>query len=196
MKLSQLNVGTIYGVVPSWGYNNSSARDVTKCRENDLIKAELISLDKYSYEPSSRYPDPARFKLAPQGDRSVGVLMKATDTNGTDFYWTARLADIVEEWGKLEPVWNARNTEQAERERIENEKREKAEAFEKKIYAHAQRCEQSVPNAIKDLVGNRVGYVRVSVNGRGESAVAVVTLSLADMETLIETFYDKKEQVA
>jgi hypothetical protein len=195
MKLSQLNVGTIYGVVPSWGYNNSSARDVNKCRENDLVKAELISLDKYVYQPSSRYPDQTNFKLAPQGDRSVGVLMKATD-NGKDFYWTARLADIVEEWGKLEPVWNSRNTEQAERERIENEKREKAEAFEKKIYAHAQRCEQSVPNAIKDLVGNRVGGVRVSVNGRGESAVAVVTLSLADMETLIETFYDKKEQVA
>ena len=95
MKLSELQVGNVYAVVPSWTYNSRSARDINNVRENDVMKAELISKDKYDYEPSYRKSSPTEFTKAKDGERSVGVLVKATDNNGQDVYWTTRLADII-----------------------------------------------------------------------------------------------------
>ena len=54
MKLSELEVGKKYAVVPSWTYNNKSARQVDRVRKDDVLEAELISKDKYEYEPSYR----------------------------------------------------------------------------------------------------------------------------------------------
>jgi hypothetical protein len=195
MKLSLLAVGKTYAVVPSWGYNNASARDVTKVKENDVVKAELISIDKYDYKPSQRYKDTTQFTKAKQGERSVGVIMKSNDGTN-DFYWTARLADIVEEWSKLEPVWNAKNAEQAERERIEKEQRAVGERIHAQAEAYVQRLKQSVPQSISDLIGKRCGQINVEVNGYRENAVAVATINLSDLETLLELAYEGKAQVA
>lgn len=191
MKLSLLTVGTNYAVVPSWGNNSSSARDITKVRENDVIKAELVGLDKYNYLPSRRSDRLDYFTLAPQGERSVGVIMKAND--GTkDFYWTARLADIVEEWDKLTPVWSARNAEQEEKERAEREIRAKGEAIQKKAEEYVARLREVVPTSISEIVGRRCGFVHVEVNGYREKAVPVATINLADLETLLEFAFEGK----
>jgi hypothetical protein len=191
MKLSLLNVGTRYAVVPSWGYNNASARDVTKVRENDVVNAELISIDKYDYKPSSQYADLTSFTLAKQGERSVGVIMKGNDGQ-KDFYWTARLADIVEEWDKLTPVWNARNAEQAEQERLEKERRAKGDAIQKKAEEYVERLKAVVPQTISEIVGKRCGLVNVEVQGYRESSVPVATINLADLETLLEYAFEGK----
>jgi hypothetical protein len=191
MKLSLLNVGTRYAVVPSWGYNNASARDVNKVRENDVINAELISIDKYDYKPSNRYKDMTSFTKAQAGERSVGVIMKANDGTA-DFYWTARLADIVEEWDKLTPVWNAKNAEQAERERVEQELRAKGEAIQKKAEEYVARLKPSITNSITELVGKRCGFVEVEVRGYRDNAIPVATINLADLETLLEFAFDGK----
>ena len=61
MKLSELTIGTEYAIVPSWTYNSRSARDVDSVRENDVVKAELISMDKYEYEPSNRKDNAGSF---------------------------------------------------------------------------------------------------------------------------------------
>jgi len=191
MKLSLLNVGTRYAVVPSWGYNNASARDVSKVRENDVVNAELISIEKYDYKPSNRYKDTTSFTKAQQGERSVGVIMKSND--GTDdFYWTARLADIVEEWDKLTPVWNAKNAEQAEKERLEKELRAKGEAIHKKAEDYVARLKTSVPTSITELIGKRCGFVEVEVRGYRENAIPVATINLADLETLLEFAFEGK----
>jgi hypothetical protein len=61
MKLSELTVGTEYAVVPSWTYNNRSARDVDTVRENDVVRATLLELTKYEYEPSNRKDNAGSF---------------------------------------------------------------------------------------------------------------------------------------
>jgi hypothetical protein len=195
MKLSALNVNGVYAVVPSWGYNNSSARDVTKVRENDVVKATLVSLDKYDYQPSNRYPDTSRFSLAKQGERSVGVLMKA-DNNGSDYYWTARLADIVEEWSKLEPVWAQRNADETARQEEADRQRKIEQEIADKAERQVERLKQSLPKTIADIVGSRVGFIDVTTQGYGGNTRAVAIINLSDLETLIEYAYEGKAQVA
>jgi hypothetical protein len=196
MKLSEIKVGSIYAVVPSWGYNNQSARDINKVRENEVVKAELISTEKHEYQPSQRYKDMTHFRKAQQGERSVGVIMKAVDNNGSDYYWTARLADVVAEWSALEPIWKQKQAEQDEAERLEKEKRAKANAIKQQAEAQVQRLQGSVPASISDLIGKRCGEVIVHTNGYGEQTTAVATINLSDLETLIELAYEGKAQVA
>ena len=114
MKLSEVVVGKEYAVVPSWGYASRDSRDIDKVRENDVVKATIISLDKYEYEASQRSQDPSTFKKAQAGNRSIGILAKATDTSSKDVYWTSRLADVVALWSDLEPKWAKAKSDEAE----------------------------------------------------------------------------------
>ena len=192
MKLSELTIGTEYAVVPSWTYNNRGARDVDKVRENDVVRATLLSLDKYEYEPSNRKDNSADFTKAQSGNRSVGVLVKATDTNGKDVYWTSRLADIVAPYGVLEPKWLQEKQEQNEREREENEKRNKVQTHRDKVKAEIERSTGSIIQTSKELLG--VGtYVSVDTEGYDMDYKGVVKLSIAEFEALIEMAYAGKD---
>ena len=192
MKLSELTIGTEYAVVPSWTYNNRGARDVDKVRENDVVRATLLSLDKYEYEPSNRKDNSADFTKAQSGNRSVGVLVKATDTNGKDVYWTSRLADIVAPYGVLEPKWLQEKQEQNEREREENEKRNKVQTHRNKVQAEVERSTNSIIQTSKELLG--VGtYVSVDTEGWDLDYKGVVKLSIAEFEALIEMAYAGKD---
>jgi hypothetical protein len=196
MKLSELKVNEEYAVLPSWTYNGKQARDLDKVRENDVIKATLISTDKYVYDVSSRYQDVTRFRLAQQGDRSVGVIVKATDNNGTEFYWTARLADILKEWSLISPQWEVRKLKEAE-ERKQREIQEQIEReYKQKVYAYVERSNQTVPASITELVGKRCGHINVTTSGYGMDVRAVAEINLADLETLIELAYQGREAVA
>ena len=127
MKLSELQVGTEYAVIPSWTYNSKSARDVNSVRENDVVKATLMSKDKYEYEASHRKNSINDFTEAQAGNRSVGVIVKAVDSNNNEVFWTTRLADIIAVYSDLEPRWQKQQADQDERERQEREHRERIE---------------------------------------------------------------------
>jgi hypothetical protein len=197
MKLSELNVGSIYAVVPSWNYNSRESRDPSKVRENDVFKAELISKDKYVYLPAQKFDNQNTFKKAQAGDKSAGVIVKHTDpTTSKETYWTARLADIVEEWSKLEPVWQAKQSaEQKAQEEADKQRRLEAE-HHKKIANAVENSRTSIPKTVADIVGGKCGEVEVGSNGYGLNARAVVTLSLEDFETLVEMAYQGKEVYA
>ena len=139
MKLSEIKLNGEYAIVPSWTYNNKGSRDVAIVRENDVVKATVISLDKYEYEPSNRKQSSADFTKAQAGNRSVGILVKATDNNNTDLYWTSRLADVVEEWSVLEPKWKAKQSVEEEEQRKRVEQANKEHEIRKQVEEEVER---------------------------------------------------------
>ena len=192
MKLSELQVGNVYAVVPSWTYNSRSARDINNVRENDVMKAELVSKDKYDYEPSYRKSSPTEFTKAKDGERSVGVLVKATDNNGQDVYWTTRLADIIAVYSDLEPKWQAEKLAEAEKERELNEKREKLEKYREQVRAEVERSRNSVVVTTKELLGDNA-EVNVETQGYEFNMKGMVSISLTEFEKLIEMAYAGKD---
>jgi hypothetical protein len=192
MKLSELEVNKEYAVVPSWTYNSRSARDINNVRENDVMKAELISKDKYEYEPSYRKSSPTEFTPAKDGNRSVGVLVKATDQSGNDVYWTTRLADIVAVYSDLTPKWEAEKLKQDEQEREMNEKRAKVDEHKKNVYAEVERSRNSVVATTKELLGDKA-EVNVDTTGYDFNMRGMVSISLGEFEKLIEMAYAGKE---
>ena len=195
MKLSELTIGKEYAVVPSWQYSSRSSRDVNNVRENDVVKAELVSLDKYVYEASQRTQDPSTFNKAEQGNRSVGVLVKATDKNGTDIYWTSRLADIVALYSDLEPKWLNAKADEERKEQEQREKQARVNAHRAKVDSEVQRSRNSVITTAKELLG-ATSDVTVDTTGYDVEYRGVVTLSLTEFEALIELAYQGKAQVA
>jgi hypothetical protein len=192
MKLSELTIGTEYAIVPSWTYNSRSARDVDSVRENDVVRAELISMDKYEYEPSNRKDNAGSFTKAQAGNRSVGVLVKALDSNGKEIFWTSRLADIIAPYAVLEPKWKALNSAQEIKEREQQETRRKLEAHRAKVQAEVERSTGSIIQTSKELLG--VGtYVSVDTEGYDLDYKGVVKLSLTEFEALIEMAYAGKD---
>ena len=192
MKLSELTVGTEYAIVPSWTYSSKSARTVDTVRENDVVRATLLELTKYEYEPSNRKSDTGSFVKAQQGNRSVGVLVKATDTNGKDVYWTTRLADIIAPYAVLEPKWLQANSAEKERERIQKEQQEKVYAHKKKVSAEVERSTGSIIQTSKELLGAGT-YVTVDTEGYDLDYKGVVKLSIQEFESLIEMAYAGKD---
>ena len=192
MKLSELTIGTEYAIVPSWTYNSRSARDVDSVRENDVVRAELISMDKYEYEPSNRKTSPTDFTKAQAGNRSVGVLVKALDSNGKEIFWTSRLADIIAPYAVLEPKWKALNSAQEAKEREQQEQRRKLEIHRAKVQAEVERSTGSIIQTSKELLG--VGtYVSVDTEGYDMDYKGVVKLSITEFEALIEMAYAGKD---
>ena len=192
MKLSEIKLNGEYAIVPSWTYNNKGSRDVALVRENDVVKATVISLDKYEYEPSNRKQSSADFTKAQAGNRSVGILVKATDNNNTDFYWTSRLADVVEEWSVLEPKWKAKQSVEEEEQRKRVEQANKEHEIRKQVEEEVERSRNSVITTAKELLG--VGTsVEVNTNGYGLDYKATVSVSLKEFEQLIEMAYAGKD---
>ena len=193
MKLSELKVGTEYAVVPSWTYNNRSARDVDTVRENDVVRATLLELTKYEYEPSNRKDNAGSFVKAQTGNRSVGVLVKATDSNGKDVYWTTRLADIIAPYAVLEPKWSQKNKEQEEKDRVQKELRNKVVTHQSKVKAEIERSTGSIIQTSKELLGAGT-YVSVDTEGYDLEYKGVVKLSIQEFESLIEMAYAGKDK--
>ena len=192
MKLSELNAGTEYAVVPSWTYAGRGARQIDTVRENDVVKATLVNKTKYEYEASQRKQDPSNFNHAPEGTRSIGVLFEAKDNNGTSVYFTSRLADVVAEYSQLEPKWSQAKNDEAEKERLYREEQAKQEAHKKAVYAEVERSRNSVIATSKELLGAGT-YVTVDTEGYGVDMKGIVRLSLTEFEQLIEMAYAGKE---
>jgi hypothetical protein len=192
VKLSELTVGTEYAVVPSWTYNNKSARSLDTVRENDVVRATLLELTKYEYEPSNRKTVATDFTKAQAGNRSVGVLVKAIDNNGSEIFWTSRLSDIIAPYALLEPKWKALNSAQEEKEREQRELQNKVHAHKTKVQAEVARSTGSIIQTSKELLGAGT-FVTVDTEGWDLDYKGVVKLSLAEFEALIEMAYAGKD---
>lgn len=191
MKLSEIKLNGEYAIVPSWTYNSKASRDIDQVRENDVVKATIYSLDKYEYEPSNRKDSP-NFTKAQQGNRSVGIIVKAVDNNGKEFYWTSRLADVVAEWSVLEPKWNsAKSKEEAER-LLREEAQRKERELRRQVEEEVERSRNSVVATSKELLGQQT-TVEVTTNGYGLDYKASVNLSLKEFELLVEMAFAGKE---
>ena len=195
MKLSELQIGTEYAVVPSWTYSSRNARSVDNVRENDVVKAVLISTDKYEYEASYRKQSASEFTRAKEGNRSVGVIVKAVANDGTDYYWTSRLADIVAPYSQLEPKWAQAKTEEEKRQAEENARRAKAREIQEREQNKVNTARNSVIASSKELLGDSC-EVSVDTTGYNENTKAVVTMTLNEYERLIELAYEGKASVA
>lgn len=191
MKLSEIKLNGEYAIVPSWTYNSKSSRDIDQVRENDVVKATVVSLEKYEYEPSNRKGSP-NFTRAQSGNRSVGILVKATDTNGSDFYWTSRLADVVAEWSALEPKWNSQKSKEEEERLKREEAQRKERELRNAVEAEVERSRNSVVATSKELLGEQT-TVEVTTNGYGLDYKASVNLSLKEFELLVEMAFAGKE---
>jgi len=190
MKLSEIKLNGEYAIVPSWTYNNKSARDIDTVRENDVVKATVVSLEKYEYEPSQRKDSPS-FNKAQQGNRSVGIIVKATDNNGKEYYWTSRLADVVAEWSVLEPKWNSQKSKEDEERKAYEEAQRKERELRNQVEQEVERSRNSVITSAKELLGANTS-VEVSTRGYGLDYKGVVEISLAEFERLMELSYEGK----
>lgn len=195
MKLSELEIGKEYAVVPSWTYSSRGARDINTVRERDVVKATVISKDKYEYEASHRKDSPSGFTKAQSGNRSVGVIVKATDNNGTDYYWTSRLADIVALYSDLEPRWAQRQSEEQKREEEERIKRQRAQEISQRAINQVTNTRNSIIASCKDLLGDKCD-VSVDTTGYYENTKAVVAITIDDFERLLEIAYEGRASVA
>jgi len=73
-----------------------------------------------------------------------------------------------------------------------------ARAKKKQVQEHAERARLTMPNTIKSLLGGKL-YDEVNIEipyFTSDNANARVSITLRDMERLIELVYDKKEEVA
>lgn len=192
MKLSELIVGTEYAVVPSWTYNNKSARDVDTVRENDVVRATLLELTKYEYEVAQRKSSATDFTKAQAGNRSVGVLVRAIDNSGAEIFWTSRLADVIAPYAILEPKWKALNSAQEAKEREQRELQNKVHAHRTKVQAEVERSTGSIIQTSKELLGAGT-YVTVDTEGYDLDYKGVVKLSITEFEALIEMAYAGKD---
>lgn len=191
MKLSEIKLNGEYAIVPSWTYNSKSSRDIDQVRENDVVKATVISLDKYEYEPSNKKDLPS-FKKAEQGNRSVGIMVKATDNNGKEYYWTSRLADVVAEWSLLEPKWNSAKSKEEAEKLLREEAQRKERDLRRQVEEEVERSRNSVVATAKELLGEQT-TVEVTTSGYNLDYKAQVNLSLKEFELLIEMAFAGKE---
>jgi hypothetical protein len=202
MKLSALQADTEYAVVIGWTSMNHNPyyNDLNNISRRDVTKATLVSTDKYQYVQDTRYnmsEDKGAFTLAPKNAKSnLGVLLRATDTGGVVRYFVSRISEVIVEWSALEPVWVAKE----EAERLESLKRERLqqELNRKRDNArlHAERAQTNLPNTLKKLLVTLNGNVEVSYSSYSDNPSPTVTLSLRDIERLIELAFDNQEEVA
>jgi hypothetical protein len=191
MKLSEIKVNGDYAIIPSWTYTNKGARSVDSVRENDVVKATILSLEKYDYEPSNRKSTPD-FTKAQAGNRSVGVLVKAIDNSGSEVFWTSRLADIVAEWSELAPKWEAQKLVEDAEQRKREEKANQERDHRRKVEEEVNRSRNSVVLSSRELLGDQT-HVEVEMQGYGVDSKAIVSLSLAEFEKLVEMAFVGKE---
>ena len=192
MKLSEIKLNGEYAIVPSWTYNSKGSRDVSTVKENDVVKATVISLDKYEYEPSNRKQSAGDFVKAQAGNRSIGIIVKATDNNSTDYYWTSRLADVIAEWSVLEPKWKAKQSAEDEERKKREEQANKEREIRRRVEEEVERSKNSVITTAKELLGAGTS-VDVSSQGYGLDYKALVSISLKEFEQLIEMAYAGKD---
>jgi hypothetical protein len=202
MKLSELQVDTEYAVVIGWTpmHNNPQYKDFTRIDRRDVTKATLVSIDKYEYTVDNRYhnsEDKDSFNRAPKNAKTnLGVLLRATDTSGVVRYFVSRLSEVIVEWSVLEPLWLAKEELQRQEQLKEKQRQEEVQRIRDNARLHAERAQTNLPITLKKVLGNLYSNVEVNYSTYSDNPSPTVTLSLRDIERLIELAYDNQEEVA
>jgi len=199
MKLSELEAGVEYAIANSFGYTKRNAVDINNVAKHNVYKATLVSKDKYYWKDTRPSLVEADFSPAPKKEtKGVGLLFTLQDDNGEKFYYVTRLASVIARHAVVELVWTHKELEE-KRVRAEQEALEQiARAKKKQVQEHAERARLTMPNTIKSLLGGKL-YDEVNIEipyFTSDNANARVSITLRDMERLIELVYDKKEEVA
>jgi hypothetical protein len=207
MKFTDLKVGTVYAVIPSWDYSSADKKNPDTVQRRSVAKAELISLDKYQYEVfRSNTSDNPQFKLADKGARSVGYLVKSSDWSNnapdTYTYWLARPQDIVAEYSSLETRWTREEAEE-ERKKAEYEaQRAEEERRERDAHAYAERIVTSCTEVLASILGERIKNVQGSVSRKRDSVTgtylpcAEFVIDGRTMQYLAEKILEAQDMVA
>ena len=169
MKFNELQLGIEYAVIPAWDYSSKDKKNPALVQRRDVVKASLVSLDKYEYKVfRSDNPSDPNFAPAPKGSRVVGYMVKNEDINSQQFtYFLARPQDIVAPYDQLEQRWEREEKERAESERKAQLEREQRE----RIVREATEREQRILNGIKEslvliLGEERANKTRLEVTNR------------------------------
>lgn len=189
MKSSEIKLNTWYGIVPSWNYSNRTSRNPDLTTRGNVIKAKVLSFDKYTYSVwRTGDPDSANFTRT---TKTAGFGYKVVDEAGTT-YWVARPQDIVARYDVLEGRW------------VIQEAREKAAAEERDRKAAVERARQeealNYANEAKarlELAISRITklpvHLSVQTYDRDGAFSSKVDLNLRVLDALVERVLDVVE---
>jgi vacuolar-type H+-ATPase subunit I/STV1 len=201
MKQAELKLGIKYAIIPAWDYSSADKKNPDRVTRKHVAKAELVSMDKYEYKVF-RFdsPDNPNFQPAPQGSRSIGLLVKSDDWNNETTYWLARPQDIVAEYATLEARWSVEEAEIAKREAEEKAEREASEQRRRDLQLKEQRNLDSLNTSLQAILGDRARQVRSDINSRrtaeGEYVpVAEFVFTSRTLSILIEKVLEAKDLV-
>lgn len=208
MKTQDLNTNTEYIIIPSWTTVGKDDRDPNKIREvyligNKAFKGTLVSLTKYRYVICySEDQMDSRFEVADKGERSVGYLVTAI-RNGKEIYWVSRPQDIVGEAAKIEKRWESERQAKAEienakvlKEQDENARRDKENAYIKQVSEPTRNSlEQLLRRKLREY-NARLDSTWIGNDVQRREFSSIVTLSLRDLEALVELVGQLQDEVA
>lgn len=199
MKSAELKSGVEYGIIPSWDYSSSEKKNPLTSQRRDVVKATLISLDKYAYEVyRATTPDDPTFRLAEKGSRSVGYLAMTLHYGNTPMYWVTRAQDVVAEYATLETRWTTEEAEELRKQEEARKQAEEREAREREAREREERVQKSVLNALRTIIGARVDSIdtdyRYRRNQQGESVrIGTYILDTQTIQILIEKVLEARD---
>jgi hypothetical protein len=200
MKLSEIEVGKEYAVTHHFTstIGNKDLLDITKVSRHDVDKATVESKDKYNYvKEGSLTLLKEEFTVAPKSAKvNIGLLV-SFERQGEKQYTVVRISNVLHEWNHLEPIWLAREEEERKARAIAETKELELRKKRDNARLHAERAQVNLPNTLKKLLGGHLyGNVSINYSTYSTDPNAEVTLSLKDMERLIERAFDNSEEVA
>ncbi len=200
MKLSEIEVGKEYAVTHHFTstIGNKDLLDITKVSRHDVDKATVESKDKYNYvKEGSLTLLKEEFTIAPKSAKvNIGLLV-SFERQGEKHYTVVRISNVLHEWNHLEPIWLAREEEERKARAIAETKELELRKKRDNARLHAERAQVNLPNTLKKLLGGHLyGNVSINYSTYSTDPNAEVTLSLKDMERLIERAFDNSEEVA
>jgi hypothetical protein len=201
MKLSEIEVGKEYAVTHHFTstVGNKDLLDITKVTRPDVDKATVESKDKYNYvKEGSLTVLKEELTVAPKSAKvNIGILVSFT-RQGEKHYTVVRISNVLHEWNHLEPLWLAQEEEERKRRAIAEQQEVELRKKRDNARLHAERAQVNLPSTLKKLLGGHLyGNVTINYSTYSNDPSAEVTLSLKDMERLIERAFDNEsEEVA
>ena len=201
MKSSDLKLGVEYAVIPCWQYSSADKKDASRVQRGSVMKAVLVSLDKYEYQVyrSVDVSDP-NFRPAPAGSRSIGYQVEMVNPDHAENTFSlSRPQDIIAEYATLESRWAVEEAEQAIKEAEQARIRAENERKEREAQAYVDRMKESVVTSLRSIIGKKADDVRIDTrsryNGSERVPTAEITLDLRSMEMLIEKVLEAQDMV-
>lgn len=193
MKSSEIISGVSYGIVPSWKYSSRDGRDPMKTTRSNVVKASLVSMDRYKYDVyrAGSADDSSFEKMTDPKDRRFGYLV--TDGN---MFWVARPADIVDLWVTLERRWAVEEEEQRKRQEQVKADQDRERMLNDEADQYAERLRQHLMPLIRNITGRseNIIFSRASYGERGKvNPFVMAQLDARLLERLVERLLEAQE---